>query len=158
MGKRLVYQLGAFENLTFKPKQGSRKLHIKRVGKKSYNPKLLMNDVLQTKKCPYCAETINAEAIKCKHCGEILDDNLRTSRQQQAPTVFPEQKVRKWSPGIAALLSFLIPGAGDMYKGNVGIGLLWLLFVVLGYIAFVIIGLILHLICIFAAASGDPYK
>jgi phage shock protein PspC (stress-responsive transcriptional regulator) len=30
-----------------------------------------------TKTCPWCAESIRAEAIKCRHCGSMIDPGAR---------------------------------------------------------------------------------
>ena len=105
------------------------------------------------KKCPYCAEEIKTDAKKCKHCGELLDEDMRAERHVQ--TAVHHQK---WNPGVAAVLSLVIPGAGQMYKGQVGNGLVWLICVIFGYMFFILPGLILHLFCIVGAASGDPSK
>jgi TM2 domain-containing membrane protein YozV len=110
-----------------------------------------------TSQCPFCGEEILRIARKCKHCGEFLDPALRAAGSSTYVTHTVVHREPKWSPGVAAVLSLLIPGAGQMYKGHVLRGLLWLIFVPLGYIMLVIPGLILHGLCIILAASGDPY-
>lgn len=59
-----------------------------------------------------------------------------------------------WSPGVAAVLSFLVPGLGQMYKGQVLNGFAWFAIVVIGYIALIVPGVLLHFCCVIGAASG----
>lgn len=70
--------------------------------------------------------------------------------QQIVHVIHREQGV---SPGIAALLSFLIPGLGQMASGQVGIGILWLVGVLAGYFMCFVPGLVLHIVCIVSAAT-----
>jgi TM2 domain-containing membrane protein YozV len=85
------------------------------------------------------------------------------------PLPYPQQSVvvnnivhpvaaRRWNPGIAAVLSVFWPGLGQIYKGQVINGLVWMVVVFIGYLLLVVPGLILHVCCIIGAAMGDPYR
>jgi TM2 domain-containing membrane protein YozV len=80
------------------------------------------------------------------------------NQSSQPQIIIQQEPVRKWSPGIAALLSFLIPGAGQLYKGHVIRGLIWFVITGIGYFLLFVPGLILHTICIISASMGDPYS
>jgi hypothetical protein len=90
--------------------------------------------------CPECKQRASDTAEACPSCG------------------FAIKGKPKWNRGIAALLSLIIPGAGQMYKGQVLNGLVWLIVVVVGYAALVVPGVLLHLCCIAGASMGDPTK
>ena len=113
------------------------------------------NIPLATKQCLFCKEIIHGEAIKCRFCGEIVDINRRLNAHHSGAFI-PRYKL--WSPGLAALLSLLIPGLGHIYKGQTGNGVVLLIAAVVGYITCFWPGLIVHIVAIATAASGNPYR
>ena len=58
------------------------------------------------------------------------------------------------SPGIAAVLSFLIPGLGQLYSGRVLAAGLWFVGTGFAYWAILVPGFIAHALCIWSAYQG----
>lgn len=101
-------------------------------------------------KCPPCGREVSTDAHACPGCGHPF-----TTRTPAAPAVIMVNQP-KWNRGVAILLSVFFPGVGQMYKGQVFNGAVWLVIVALGYVFFIVPGLILHLCCIVGASLGDP--
>jgi TM2 domain-containing membrane protein YozV len=72
--------------------------------------------------------------------------------------VINQPPVQRWSPGLAAVLSFFLPGLGQLYKGQIINGIVWFFMVMCGYAALILPGLILHFFCVLGALSGNPWS
>ena len=133
----------------------------------------------RTMSCPFCSETVLVGAKKCKHCHEFIDfamRDLQALKQASAtpaalvPAVVQQQfqqqqlqqlqqqqqqqllQISSTSATQAALLSFFVPGLGQMCSGRVPAGLLWMMFTCLGYVCFIVPGIVLHILCVINAA------
>lgn len=61
---------------------------------------------------------------------------------------------RSPSPGIAAVLSVLIPGLGQVYNGRLMSGACWFLAASFGYWAILVPGLLIHAASVWCAYRG----
>lgn len=63
--------------------------------------------------CKYCNEEINAKADVCPHCGMRL------------------RIIITKNPGVASILSFFIPGLGQIYNGDIILGVAFVIIEIL---------------------------
>jgi TM2 domain-containing membrane protein YozV len=60
------------------------------------------------------------------------------------PPMQPAPMIKPKNPGVAAVLSFLVPGVGQLMNGDIGLGILMMILTVLAWFSlFVVIGFIL---------------
>jgi len=94
-------------------------------------------------KCVKCNTELSGSEIFCPKCGnqiqaQTVPTNIPSSTPESKESykdpnlIFPNPNKKK-SPGIAAILSLLITGLGQIYVGQVALGLV----VLGGYIVFV---------------------
>jgi TM2 domain-containing membrane protein YozV len=106
--------------------------------------------------CRECGQQVSSEAPTCPHCGvprPVLLPVAQPEPLYRHPVSIAPRKEHDTT--VAALLSFFLPGVGQMYKGEVGLGVGFLLGTIAGYIACVVPGLILHVFSIINAAQKD---
>ncbi|MCL2785954.1 MAG: hypothetical protein FWD81_01855 [Methanomassiliicoccaceae archaeon] len=94
--------------------------------------------------CSRCGNEVENQAF-CDKCGNRIDgaDGGATQQTQQRQEVYRRDK----SDGLAAVLSLLIPGAGQIYVGKIGRGIgLLVLAIVIASLALLFFWLIVPLI------------
>jgi len=90
------------------------------------------------KTCPFCAEEIQDAAIKCKHCGSMLDSSIEPVRQNTASEIdlgLQKQKRRNALSASIAGITFISAIFGGLNFGS------WAVFFVV-----CIIGLVISLV------------
>jgi TM2 domain-containing membrane protein YozV len=101
-------------------------------------------------------------AQPCRYCGNPVAFNARTCPKCGGMSPFPQSDSRPvgigWNPVVAFLLSFFIPGVGQIYKGQVISGVVWFVLVAIGYVSCIVPGLVLHVCCCIGAVTSDPYR
>ena len=96
--------------------------------------------------CPSCGKEVQTGASFCPSCGKSL--LVQGAPVGGVPIAQPQpltQPIQKKNEGLAAVLSFLFTGLGQIYNGQIAKGILFVVVgVVFAGLIFVLIGIILY--------------
>ena len=116
---------------------------------------------MATKDCPFCAEEIQVEAVKCKHCGSWLDG--RPNPTGTGPPPLP--KADPYAGAGYAPTRRLVRPVGDRMMAGVcaGLGryvgmettLLRVLYAIATFFTGIVPGIVLYVVLAFVVPSED---
>jgi hypothetical protein len=91
----------------------------------------------------------------------VVPNRQRVARPRAAEIVALERSAPSWletrqrpNAAAAAILSLIVPGAGQLYCGRPLTAIAWFALVTMGYLLLVIPGVMLHMLCIASAAAA----
>ena len=77
--------------------------------------------------CPYCGKKVDMDRLIIKEIDKCKDNRSPSVGFTEKGIILPKKRSNKKNPILAAFLSFIIPGAGQMYEHEIKKGIIYLI-------------------------------